>query len=634
MRLLDQINHENDIREIAPEDYPRLADEIRNFLLDKVSQTGGHLGANLGVVELTMALHLCMEFPGDQLVFDVGHQSYTHKILTGRKDGFDTLRQLDGMSGFPKGSESPCDAFDTGHSSTSISAALGIVEAARLKCAADPTLAMPRVAAVIGDGSMTGGMAYEALDAVSQLKAPLVIVLNDNEMSIGKNVGGFSKAMNRIRVGKSYNELKSDVESALMTIPGVGPKVAKSIKRSKDSVKNLLVPGMFFEEMGITYIGPVDGHNVEEMVSTFERAFRLNKPIIVHVKTKKGKGYLPAERHPERFHGIGPFDRVTGEPTQARYKMFTDVFAKTMLSLGEKYPELVAVSAAMIRGTGLRAFKKAYPDRTYDVGIAEQHAVTFAAGLAKQGIIPVVAIYSSFLQRAYDQILHDVCLQHLHVIFAIDRSGLVGGDGETHQGIYDTAYLDEMPGLTVLSPRCGAELAAMLEYAVTIEGPVAIKYPKGSALDVPGRVIAPIQQGRSEYISHRTEKEGKGKHITIVSVGAMAAEAETASRILEREDSVRVSLINARFIKPLDETMLCTATKESDLLVILEEAVQHGSYGEAVAYQLQKHGVSTPFMHICIEEEIVQHGTVSSLRTRLGLDVDSVVSKIRKELKK
>ena len=488
MRLLDRIEKENDIKQISPEDYPRLAEEIREFLLDKVSVTGGHIGANLGVVELTMALHLCMDLPEDQLIFDVGHQSYTHKLLTGRKSGFDSLRQLDGMSGFPKGLESPCDAFDTGHSSTSISAALGIVEAARLKCAMDPEYTMPRVAAVIGDGSMTGGMAYEALDSVAQLNAPLVIVLNDNEMSISKNVGGLSKAMNRIRVGKSYNELKNEVESALMNIPSVGPVMAKGIKRSKDSLRNLLVAGSFFEEMGLTYIGPVDGHNVEEMVSTFKRAFRLKKPIIVHVKTKKGKGYPPAEKHPERYHGIGPFDRFTGEPTEARYKMFTDVFAKTMLGLGEKYPNLVAVSAAMIRGTGLRAFWKAWPERTFDAGIAEQHAVTFAAGLAKQGILPVVAIYSSFLQRAYDQILHDVCLQHLHVIFAIDRSGLVGGDGETHQGIYDTAYLDEMPGLTVLSPRCGAELAAMLEYAVTLDGPVAVKYPKGSALDEPGRM--------------------------------------------------------------------------------------------------------------------------------------------------
>ena len=632
MKLLDQIKKENDIKNIRPADFPQLAAEIRDFLLDKVCLTGGHVASNLGAVELTMALHLCMELPEDKIIFDVGHQSYTHKLLTGRKEGFDNLRQLDGMSGFPKSCESECDAFNTGHSSTSISAALGIVTAARLKAAADPEYTIPRVAAVIGDGSMTGGLAYEALDNVSQLKAPMVIILNDNEMSIGKNVGGLSKAMNRIRAGRSYNELKADVENALMTIPSVGPRVAKSIKRSKDSLKNLLVQGMFFEEMGITYIGPVDGHNVQEMVETFERAFRLKKPIIVHVKTKKGKGYIPAERHPERFHGIGSFDRLTGVPTAARYKTFTDVFAKTLLELGKENPRLVAITAAMARGTGVRAFQREWPERTFDVGIAEAHAVTFAAGLAKEGMLPVVAIYSSFLQRAYDQILHDVCLQKLHVIFALDRSGLVGEDGETHHGIYDTAYLDEMPGLTVMSPRNGAELAAMLRYAITLEGPVAIKYPKGSALDVPGQKTEPIVLGRSEVIfTHQPLEEGKdqGKRVTIISVGAMTAQAETAGRILEREDGLNVTVVNARFIKPLDEEMLQKAAAESDLLVVMEESVQHGSYGEAAAYFLQKRGCGTSYLHLCIDQETVAHGTVASLRKRLRLDVDSIVERIR-----
>ncbi len=660
MKLLDQIKKENDIKNIRPADFPKLAEEIREFLLDKVSLTGGHVASNLGAVELTMALHLCMELPEDKIIFDVGHQSYTHKLLTGRREGFDTLRQLDGMSGFPKSCESDCDAFNTGHSSTSISAALGIVTAARLKAAADPSYDIPRVAAVIGDGSMTGGLAYEALDAASQLKAPMVIVLNDNEMSIGKNVGGLSKAMNRIRAGKSYNELKSDVENALMTVPSVGPKLAKSIKRSKDSIKNLLVPGMFFEEMGITYIGPVDGHNVQEMVETFERAFRLKKPIIVHVKTKKGKGYIPAERHPERFHGIGSFNRLTGEPTAARYKTFTDVFAKTLLELGRENPKLVAITAAMARGTGVRAFQREWPERAFDVGIAEAHAVTFAAGLAKEGMLPVVAIYSSFLQRAYDQILHDVCLQKLHVIFAMDRSGLVGEDGETHHGIYDTAYLDEMPGLTVMAPRNGAELAAMLRYAVTLEGPVAIKYPKGSAQDVPGQRPEQLRLGKSEVVYETPKAEGPrrislseltsgspesveetankettnietaGKRVTILSVGAMVGQAETAGKILEREDGLLMRVVNARFIKPIDVDQLRESAEQSDLLVILEEAVQHGSYGEAAAYILQKEGCRAKFLHLCIEDEAVQHGTVASLRKRLGLDVDSIVERIRK----
>ena len=652
MRLLDQINKENDIKSIRPADFPQLAAEIRDFLLDKVCITGGHVASNLGAVELTMALHLCMELPEDKIIFDVGHQSYTHKLLTGRREGFDTLRQLDGMSGFPKSCESECDAFNTGHSSTSISAALGIVMASKLKAAEDPEYVMPRVAAVIGDGSMTGGLAYEALDAVSQLKAPLVIVLNDNEMSIGKNVGGFSKAMNRIRAGRSYNELKSDVENALMTIPSVGPKVAKSIKRSKDSIKNLLVPGMLFEEMGITYIGPVDGHNVQEMVDTFERAFRLKKPIIVHVKTRKGKGYIPAERHPERFHGIGPFDRLTGVPTASRYKTFTDVFAKTLLELGRENPKMVAITAAMARGTGVRAFQREWPERTFDVGIAEAHAVTFAAGLAKEGMLPVVAVYSSFLQRAYDQILHDVCLQKLHVIFAMDRSGLVGEDGETHHGIYDTAYLDEMPGLTVMSPRNGAELAAMLRYAVHLDGPVAIKYPKGSAQDVPGQKASPVELGKAEIVYSSsdfrssedvsTEESGavntdpgaekSSKRVTIISVGPMASQAETAGKILEREDGLQIRVINARFIKPLDSEMLRQAASESDLLVILEESVQHGSYGEAAAYLLQTEGCRVPYLHFCIEPETVPHGTVASLRKRLGLDTDSIAERIRRRI--
>lgn len=684
MGLLDQIKKENDIKQINPSDYPALAQEIREFLLEKVSKTGGHVASNFGSVELTMALHLCMDLPKDKIIFDVGHQSYTHKLLTGRREGFDTLRQLDGMSGFPKGCESDCDAFNTGHSSTSISAALGLAMAARLKREQDPEEPVIRVAAVIGDGSMTGGMAYEALDAAAQLKAPIVVILNDNEMSIDKNVGGLSRAMNRIRVGRQYNELKNDVESALMSIPSVGPQMARGIKKTKASLKNLLVPGMFFEEMGITYVGPVNGHNVEEMVSTFERAFRLRKPIIVHVKTRKGKGYPPAERHPERFHGIGPFDPETGEPREVREKTFTDVFAKTLLNLGETNPKVVAITAAMARGTGIRAFQKAYPDRTFDVGIAEQHAVTFAAGLAKAGLVPIVAIYSSFLQRAYDQILHDVCLQKLHVVFAIDRSGLVGEDGETHHGIYDTAYLDEMPGLTVLSPKNGAELKLMLEFAVGMEGPVAVKYPRGSSMDVYGEKVPKIVYGKSllvydsetealqqairqdEHLSGTDEKklsedeitaekreqladvvlsmqgneetanEDTGAEpaktcITFVAVGNMNQPAlEAAKRLTAMGHKTRV--VDARFLRPLDEEMLTAVMEDSKLLVILEESVSHGSFGEAVSYLLLKRGISLPFLHVCIKEDVVTHGSVKELRKRLGLDTDSIVERTLEKL--
>ena len=654
MSFLDQIEKENDIKKLSREDLPALAEEIRQFLIEKVSRTGGHMASNLGSVELTIALHLCMDLPEDKIVFDVGHQSYTHKILTGRKDGFDNLRQLGGMSGFPKGCESDCDAFDTGHSSTSISAALGLAIAAKMQRQMDPSVHAIRVAAVIGDGSMTGGMAYEALDAAAQLRAPLVVILNDNEMSIGKNVGGLSKAMNRIRVGRQYNELKNDVENALMSIPSVGPQITKGIKRSKNSLKNLLVPGMFFEEMGITYVGPVDGHNIEDMIATFERAFRLRKPIVVHVKTKKGYGYPPAEKYPERFHGTGPFDIETGDPIAPRVKTFTDVFAKTMLELGEKYPKLVAITAAMARGTGIRAFQKEWPGRTFDVGIAEQHAVTFAAGLAKQGMLPVVAIYSSFLQRAYDQILHDVCLQKLHVIFAIDRSGLVGEDGETHQGIYDTAYLDEMPGLTVMSPRNGAELKLMLEFAVTLDGPVAIKYPKGNSLDKPKENIPRIVFGKStilydsesEDLRAAAESAAAGKAadeltddidenrvITFLAVGNMNQTALDAAKLLHDEgETVRV--VNARFLRPIDEEMLAAVADDSKIFAVIEEAVSHGSFGEAIGYKLMERGIRVPYMHICIRDDIVSHGSVSALREKLGLTPEAVVERVHEELRK
>ena len=649
MKILNQINSSGDIKKLKPEELHVLASEIRQFLISSVSKTGGHLASNLGAVELTIALHLCMDLPKDKIVFDVGHQSYTHKLLTGRREGFDSLRQLDGMSGFPKHVESECDAFDTGHSSTSISAALGLAIAAQKKRELDPSEPVIRVAAVIGDGSMTGGMAYEALDAAAQLKAPLVVILNDNEMSIGKNVGGLSRAMNRIRVGRQYNELKNDVENAMLTIPSVGPQLVKGIKKSKNSLKNLLVPGMFFEEMGITYVGPVDGHNIEDMVATFERAFRLRKPIVVHVKTRKGMGYLPAEKYPERFHGIGPFDIESGMPVAPREKTFTDVFAKTLLEMGKEYPRLVAITAAMARGTGVRAFQKEWPDRTFDVGIAEQHAVTFAAGLAREGMLPVVAVYSSFLQRAYDQILHDVCLQNLHVIFAMDRSGLVGEDGETHQGIYDTAYLDEMPNMTIMSPRNGDELKKMLKLAVTLDGPVAVKYPKGSSLDKPKETVPKVIYGKSTilydsesedmqsisktgFTGLTLEEEEDAGTVTFLGVGVMNEIALQASKMLH-EEGIATRVVNARFLRPMDEEMFSSVAEESRLIVVVEESVSHGSFGEAVAYRLARRGKSVPFLHVCIEDEIVSHGSVKDLRKRLGLTPESIVSRVHEKLK-
>ena len=617
MSYLEKIKKENDIKNISKDAYGRLAQEIREFLIEKVSKTGGHLASNLGAVELTMALHLVLDFPEDKLIFDVGHQSYTHKLLTGRKDAFDTLRQQDGLAGFPKGRESACDSFDTGHSTTGISAAMGYATARDLAGGNE------KIACVIGDGSMTGGMAYESLNCLSQSRNGLVIILNDNEMSIDKNVGGMSKYLNNIRVGAAYNEIKSGVENALISTK-TGEKVAKTIKRSKDSLKQLLVPGMFFEELGITYVGPVDGHNVGQMVSTFKKAFALNKPVLIHVKTKKGKGYAPAEAHPDYFHGIGPFDVKTGkELSEKKQRSYTDIFAKHMVELGEQHEKLVAITAAMSVGTGLNRFEAAFPERFFDVGIAEQHAVTFAAGLAKAGMIPVVAIYSSFLQRAYDQLLHDVCLQNLHVIFALDRSGLVGQDGETHQGIYDTSYLTHMPNLTVMAPKNRFELMAMLDYAVEADGPVAIKYPKGDAYKGLADFDAPIEKGKSECIV-------KGSRVAIYACGRMVQEATHLVHRL-REAGISPTLINVRFLSEVDEELLEQTAASHELLVVMEENIRAGGYYEKLVASLASGGymrADLKLLNASIKDGIVAQGTVKEQRARLEIDSDHLFEKI------
>lgn len=617
MKVLDRIQKENDIKKIEPGEYEELAREIRGFLIEKVSKKGGHLASNLGSVELTMALHLCMNFPEDKLIFDVGHQSYTHKILTGRKEGFDTLREYGGMSGFPKRAESLCDSFNTGHSSTSISAAMGYA------VARDMSGGRERIAAVIGDGSLTGGMAYEALNSLAQTKNGCVIILNDNEMSIDKNVGGLSKYLNNIRVGAAYNDFKSGVEHSLLG-SAVGKKVAKTLKHSKDTIKQFLVPGMFFEELGITYVGPIDGHDVETMVSTFDKAFKLNKPIIIHVKTKKGKGYSLAEKYPSYFHGISAFDEKTGKiVSKSKEPTYTDIFGKHIVKLGEDNKKLVTVTAAMTKGTGLTEFSKKYPERAFDVGIAEQHAVTFAAGMAAAGLIPVVAVYSSFLQRAYDQLLHDVCLQQLHVIFAVDRSGLVGQDGETHQGIYDTSFLSHLPGMTVVAPKNSYELKAMMDYAVGFDGPIAIKYPRGYAYTGLKDYMAPIEHGRSEWIY-------EGSHIAVIAVGVMVEEAEKLVAML-REDGISPSLINARFISEVDGEMLDNLINNHSLVVTMEENVTGGGYGEKFASKILERNYKKDIKHInvSIQTEKVEHGKVDVLRQKLGIDASGVYKKIK-----
>ena len=578
------------------------------------------MASNLGCVELTMALHLVLNLPKDKIIWDVGHQSYTHKILTGRQEGFDTLRQLGGMSGFPKRVESETDVFETGHSSTSISAAIGVAKANELSGNKST------IVAVIGDGSFTGGLTYEALNNLARLKSSCLIILNDNEMSIDENVGGMSSYLNKIRVGQAYNEVKSGVEKGLMNIPGIGEGLAKAVKRGKDSIKGLLVPGMFFEDLGITYIGPIDGHNISQMVDTFEAAVRLKRPVVVHVKTIKGKGYRYAVKHPQYFHGVSPFDLKTGKALEKKTKMTnTDVFGRKLLALGEEYPKLVAITAAMASGTGLEKFANVYPKRFFDVGIAEQHAVTFAAGLAREGMIPVVAVYSSFLQRAYDQILHDVCLQNLHVIFAIDRSGLVGEDGATHQGIFDAAYLSNIPNMTVLAPKNRYELTKALEFAMEYKGPIALKYSKGAAFYGLREQLEPIECGKSEILF-------KGSRVALIAVGNMV---EAACKVYEalKEKGKEITLVNARFIKPLDETMLINLAGEHQVIFTLEEQLFQGGYGQAVSsFYMRNHMNQIRVENIAIEDTFVEHGAVEALRRLLGLDAESVLQRIERYL--
>lgn len=613
--ILDKIRESNDIKKIPKEQYDQLAQEIREFILEKISETGGHLASNLGVVELTMALHLFLEFPEDKLVWDVGHQSYVHKILTGRKEGFDTLRQLDGMSGFPKTKESPADAFNTGHSSTSISAALGMAKARDLKRADN------KVVAVIGDGALSGGMAFEALNNAARLHTNMIVVLNDNNMSISENVGGMASYLGKIRTDVRYSNFKSGLEQAILKVPQIGDTLVEKLRKSKESIKSLMVPGMLFEDMGITYLGPIDGHNIEEMVTMFERAQMVNGPVLVHVITKKGKGYRYAERYPSHFHGVNPFYIENGKSkSQKEGESYTDVFSRQLITLAGKDPRIVAITAAMPNGTGLSAFKKAYPRRFMDVGIAEEHAVTFAAGLANAGMIPVVAIYSTFMQRAYDQILHDVCLTKLPVVFALDRAGIVGNDGETHQGIFDLSFLGSIPNMTILAPKNDKELEDMLAYAIGFGGPVAIRFPRGTAYTGLLEHREPIAYGKSEWIT-------KGNKVALIGVGSMLKQAVEVRELL-LEHGIEATVVNARFVKPVDEEMLEELAKEHTLFVTMEENVEHGGYGQNVAAYICEKSLPVKCLNISIKDRFVEHGTVSELYKRLGLDAQSIQDQI------
>ena len=611
---LDRINEANDIKKIEPEAYDALASEIRSFIIESVSEHGGHLASNLGVVELTMALHLCMDFPNDKLIWDVGHQAYTHKLLTGRKEDFSGLRTFGGMSGFPKHKESPCDAFDTGHSSTSISAALGYARARDLK-GEDRT-----VVAVIGDGSLTGGMAYEALNNVSHLKSNMIIVLNDNKMSISENVGGLSKHLTALRTRESYMDFKMDVEKKLKQIPHVGDSVARSVKKSKDSIRQLFVKGGFFEDFGIKYIGPIDGHDIKEMVRVLNALKRLNEPVVMHVVTQKGRGYVPAEQNPSAFHGVGSFDIATGESLVSKSLTYTSVFSKTICRLGKAHPDVVTICAAMPDGTGLTAFKKHFPGRFFDVGIAEQHAVTFAAGLAAGGMHPFVAVYSSFLQRAYDQIIHDVCIQNLPVVFCVDRAGLVGADGETHQGIFDLSYLSMIPNMTVCAPKNKYELYDMLYFAYQYHGPIAIRYPRGSAYEGFKNMRPPIEYGKSERMF-------EGEKIALVAVGSMV---QTAVQVREKllDKGINATVVNARFVCPLDTECLDRLSRDHQWIVTMEENVLKGGFGEACGdYLLAKHE-DVRLIHVGVPDVYVEHGGVDQLKKTLHMDADSIVERI------
>ena len=619
--LLETIEKENDIKKIPLEQMPVLAQEIRDFLLESLSKTGGHLASNLGAVELTMALHYVFSLPKDKIIWDVGHQSYTHKILTGRKDGFKNLRQYGGLSGFPKREESPCDAYDTGHSSTSISAGVGYV------CASKVSGEEYHVVSVIGDGALTGGMAYEALNNAASLNKNFVIVLNDNKMSISENVGGISSYVSNLRTAESYTDLKSEVKKTLNKVPGIGPVMVQRIHKTKDSIKQLMIPGMFFEDMGIKYLGPVNGHDCGRMIQIFQEAKKVNGPVLVHVQTEKGRGYEPARKHPARFHGTSAFNLEHGIPLKTGGKAnYTDIFSTVMLKLADRIPNLVALTAAMPDGTGLKRFRNRFPQRFFDVGIAEEHAVTCAAGMALGGMIPVVAIYSSFLQRAVDQIIEDVCLQNLHVIFAIDRAGLVGSDGETHQGCFDLSYLSMIPNMTVLAPKNKWELSDMLKFAVRYQGPIAIRYPRGEAYDGLEEYREPMVYGKSELIF-------EGEETALLSVGSMV---ETAVEVREKlkADKINATLVNARFIKPLDTKILDRLALKHKKIVTMEENVKNGGFGMAVSEYMQEYHPEVKVQIIALPDAFITHGNPKLLKAKAGIDADSIYGAIKEAEKR
>ncbi|MEE0955927.1 MAG: 1-deoxy-D-xylulose-5-phosphate synthase [Eubacterium sp.] len=615
--MLEKIKGPEDIKNIPEKDLPQLAQEIREFLIESVSRTGGHLASNLGVVELTIALHRVYNLPEDKLIWDVGHQSYTHKILTGRKEEFSRLRQEGGISGFPRRNESRCDSLDTGHSSTSISAGLGYVKAREL------TGAKYSVVSVIGDGALTGGLAFEAINNMSDLHSNMVIVLNDNEMSISENVGGISEYLSGIRTSNAYVDLKEEIQDKLGRLPGGGHMI-RTIRRTKNSIKQLVVPGMFFEDIGITYLGPVNGHNIPAMERLFKEAKSYPGPVLVHVITQKGRGYVPAMRHPDRFHGTGAFDIETGLPLKEGKACYQDIFSTVLKKIGERNEQVCAITAAMKEGTGLRRFANQFPDRFFDVGIAEEHAVSFAAGLALGGKIPVFAVYSSFLQRAYDQIMEDVCLQNLHVVFAIDRAGFVGADGATHNGCFDLSYLNMMPGMTILAPKNKWELSDMMKFAVETDGPVAVRYPRGEAWTGLEEFRSPIETGRAEVIK-------KGQKVALLAIGSMVKNAMETADILEKHN-IKPTVVNMRFVKPFDRELVRKLAESHDLLVTMEENVRIGGMGQQILDFIESERLPVEFMIRAVPDAFIHHAVPERQRKKAGLDPESTAKAVLEKI--
>ena len=613
--VLDKIQRPNDVKELKEQELPILADEIRQFIIDKVSDNGGHLASILGVVELTIALHRCLNFPQDKLIWDVGHQSYTHKILTGRKNGFDSLRKYHGMSGFPKRDESNCDAFDTGHSSTSLSAGLGMV------CARELKKEKYKVVSVIGDGSLTGGLAFEALNNAASLKSNYIMILNDNHMSISENVGGLSHYLAGVRTAKGYTNFKKNVKASLSKMNAIGEELERNIRRAKSMLKQVFIPGMFFEDMGITYLGPIDGHNIEALTEVIEDAKQVEGAVLIHVITEKGKGYEPAQLHPESYHGVGPFIKKNGMAKKPKEEAtYTDIFAKTICELAQTHEKLVTITAAMMDGCGLKGFAKRFPDRFFDVGIAEEHAVTFACGLAAGGFHPFFAVYSSFLQRGYDQILHDMCMQNLPVTLMLDRAGLVGNDGETHQGVFDLSYLTMIPNMTVFAPKNRYEFQDAIAFAADFEAPMAIRYPKTDAVRVLKEYREPIKLGKSEWIR-------RGSRVALLAIGTMVETAMEVEELLAK-DGIDATVVNLRFAKPLDYEMLDEVLDYHSLIVTMEENVLSGGVGEHICRYVELHSTGVRVIACGIPDKFIHQGSIKELLEETGLDAQSIYQKI------